>query len=494
MTLTAASGAAHRGPFAVPPDDGAGDSTRLRPGAATGEPSGVARWTSHDLREVLDRLTHLDPDVDDAERLAQVEALESIKGAAAAAQAAVARDFDASQREAQAVAGVPASRRGRGVGEQYGLARRESPARGARLLGLARVLPELPHTQAALAAGEITEWKATLVARATATLSLDDRLGVDAELAGRLGALSNREVEAGARAIAYRRDPAAFVDLARRAEAGRYVNVRPAPDLMAYVTAYLPMPQAVAIEAALRAAVPLTRVHDGGADRTDHQIRADVFFSRLTGRDDAHDIPWEVGLVVGEGTLLGGDDEPAEVPGFGPVPAPAVRRILRQAGGHDGFPPADDDAHVTLRRLFAGTSDGSLVARDSRARLFTGRLRRFVVGRDKSCRTPYCDGRIRDVDHARSVARGGTTSARNAQGLCARCNKAKEAPGWSAEPVDAPGFAHTVETRTPTGRRYRTHAPPLLPGRLPPRARASRADDEADEHTHARSAGWAESC
>ncbi|MDQ6755169.1 MAG: hypothetical protein M3017_17645, partial [Actinomycetota bacterium] len=45
------------------------------------------------------------------------------------------------------------------------------------------------------------------------------------------------------------------------------------------------------------------------------------------------------------------------------------------------------------------------------------------------------------------------------QGLCERCNQAKEAPGWSSRP--RPGPRHTVETRTPTGHTYRSTAPPL---------------------------------
>ncbi len=83
----------------------------------------------------------------DVERIDQLGLLESIKHACAGAQASVAVAFDASQREAQAAAGVPARQRGMGVAAQVALARRESPSRGARHLGLARALVhEMPHT------------------------------------------------------------------------------------------------------------------------------------------------------------------------------------------------------------------------------------------------------------------------------------------------------------------------------------------------------------
>jgi hypothetical protein len=70
--------------------------------------------------------------------------------------------FDAAQRAAQAQPrGVPAAQRGRGVAEEVGLARRESPPRGRLHRGLAKVLDtELPCTAAAFAAGRITEWRA----------------------------------------------------------------------------------------------------------------------------------------------------------------------------------------------------------------------------------------------------------------------------------------------------------------------------------------------
>ncbi|MCI0139955.1 HNH endonuclease, partial [Arthrobacter bambusae] len=75
--------------------------------------------------------------VDRAELIDQLRALEDLKSAAAAAQARIAVAFDAVQRSADAAAGVPADERGRGVAAQVALARRESPAKGSRLLGLA---------------------------------------------------------------------------------------------------------------------------------------------------------------------------------------------------------------------------------------------------------------------------------------------------------------------------------------------------------------------
>jgi hypothetical protein len=119
-------------------------------------------------------------DVDDGQRIDLLRRLEELKSAAAATQACVTVAFARSQRAAQAAAGVPARKLGAGVGAQVALARRDSAARGARHLGLAHALVhEMPHTLAALEAGVLTEWRATLIVRESACLSVEDRATVE---------------------------------------------------------------------------------------------------------------------------------------------------------------------------------------------------------------------------------------------------------------------------------------------------------------------------
>lgn len=135
---------------------------------------------------------------------------------------------------AQAAArGVPRERRGRGVAHQVALARRVPPHRGQRLTGLATVLVrEMPCTLAALRAGVITEWSATLLARETACLSLPDRRQVDQVLCGDLEQAERtgpRELGERAAALAAQADPAAFATRRSRAEADRHVTVRRHP-------------------------------------------------------------------------------------------------------------------------------------------------------------------------------------------------------------------------------------------------------------------------
>ena len=243
----------------------------------------------------------------DVERVEQLAALERLKAAASAAQARVAVALDASQRAAHRRAGLPKRRVGAGIAAQVGLARRDSPVKGARHLGLARALVgELPHTLAALSAGETSEWRATLIARETACLTREDRTRVDAELAARpggIGALGDREAAAEARRIGYRLDPHAVTNRTARAHSERRVTLRPAPDTMACLSGLLPAAQGVAVYAALtRHADTLRGAGDG---RSRGQLMADTLVERVTGQTTAAAVPVEIHLVMTDTTLLG---------------------------------------------------------------------------------------------------------------------------------------------------------------------------------------------
>ncbi|MGH3509053.1 MAG: DUF222 domain-containing protein [Nocardioidaceae bacterium] len=444
--------------------------------------------TTTELGSWVAALAGLDAGVGDAERIDQLRLLEQVKGACAAAQARISVAFADSQRAAQEAEGVPSEQLGRGIGAQVALARRDSAHRGGRHLGLAQALVnELPHTLAALTAGVIGEWRATLVARETACLSADDRRAVDAALAslpGGLPALGDRGTERAARTLAYRIDPHAVVARASKASADRRVTLRPAPDTMSLLTGLLPCAQGVAAYAALTGIADRLRAE--GDSRSRGQIMADTLVERVTGQATAEAVPIEVQLVVTDESLYGSNDdvsrptgagacgaaeEPAQLLGYGPIPAGLARRLLLpvadQSQGARSDPwDGSDEPHtsheiertrVWLRRLYARPADGVLVAMDSRRRIFDDGLRRMLIARDRLCRTPWCGAPIRHVDHVVAHADGGATSIDNGQGLCQACNHAKQASGWRARrPTDG-----SVVTTTPTGHPYRSHPPPL---------------------------------
>ncbi len=402
---------------------------------------------------MFDELLVAEPTTDESVLVARIAEFERMKAAAAAGQARETATLDAVRRSAEAAAGVSAARRGRGLASEVALARRDSPNRGGRHLGFAKALVnEMPHTLAALAAGVLSEWRATLIVRESACLDLEDRRTLDAELcadvAG-LEGLGDARIAAAAKTIAYRLDPHAIVDRAVRAESERTVTIRPAPDTMTYLTALLPMTQGVAVYAALRRAAD-TR----GDGRGRGHVMADTLVERVTGRPAEVPVPVAVNLVLTDESLLAGDTAPARVAGYGPVPAAIARRLIGSAVG-------DRRSRATLRRLYKHPRSGALLTMESRARTFPKGLATFIDLRDDTCRTPYCDASIRHHDHATPDARGGATTATNGLGECEACNYAKEAPGWQVTTTVDDTGCHHAEFTTPTGARHHSKAPPL---------------------------------
>jgi len=404
---------------------------------------------------MFDILTAIDPMADQSALIERIAELERIKSAAAAGQARAAAALDTARRAAEAASGVPAGQRGRGVASEIALARRDSPARGSRHLGFAKALVhEMPHTLAALECGTLSEWRATLIVRESACLDVADRRVLDAELCADpvgLDGMGDARVATAAKAIAYRLDPHAVVDRAARAENERAVTIRPAPDTMTYLTALLPVAQGVSVYAALR------READTRCDgRSRGQVMADTLVERITGREATVPTPIAVSLVLSDETLLGGDSAPADICGYGPIPAAVARAMVSRA-------VADRRSRATLRRLYAHPRSGAVVAMESRARLFPRGLAAFIEVRDQRCRTPYCDAPIRHRDHAQPWAEGGPTSADNGLGLCERCNYTKEGAGWRVSTSTDETQTHTAEFTTPTGKSYRSEAPPRAP-------------------------------
>ncbi|MGB0436325.1 MAG: HNH endonuclease [Mycobacterium sp.] len=375
-----------------------------------------------------------------------------MKSAAAAGQARATALWAQKRRAAEAAAGIPAGKRGRGLAGEVALARHDAPVRGGTHLGMAKALvEEMPHTLAALAAGVLSEWRATLIVRESACLSVQHRRELDAQLCAetsRLRGWGNARVAAEAKKIACELDVAAVVDRSAHAATDRCVTIRPAPDTMTYVTALLPVAAGVAVYAALKRAADTTF-----DERSRGQIMADTLVEHVTGRAAQAPVSVALNLVMSDTTLFGGGHAPAWLDGYGPVPAQIACTLAGDA-------VTDPSANASLRRLYRHPRSGQLVAMESRSRIFPKGLAHFIGLRDQTCRKPYCDAPIRHRDHAVPHREGGPTSAINALGLCEACNYTKEAPGWTATTTEQRG-EHLAEFTTPTAATYQSSAPPL---------------------------------
>ena len=421
------------------------------------------------LRAMLDSLSGVDGDRGeigprvDGVRVDMLGLLEQVKGAAAAAQARVTLAFEQSQLAQQDAAGVRREQGGRGIADQVALARGCAASQGSRHLGFAKAMAEMPHTLALLDEGRITEWTATLLVRETATLIIEDRQRVDERLCAmtvdtHTGEVAEplvldwtpRRVERAARALAVELDPEAAVRRAAKATGERRVTIRPTPDTMTYVTALVPVAQGVATWANLSTSAK--GIKAAGDQRSESQIMADLFVTRLTGQPTAEAVPMEIQMTMTPDALVGPSEQPAAI-GDAVLPAQIARDLVLR-----------DDAPRWLRRLFTDPVTGTIVEREPhRHRFFPTRDARFLDVRDQRCRHPFCDSPICDHDHVVRVADGGLTTRANGQGLCEGHNLVKELPGWRARVVDPNPGRHTVEVTTPTGHRYRSRAPSGLP-------------------------------
>ncbi len=414
---------------------------------------------------MFESLFDFDADADEAALRGVVEQLERLKAAAAAAQARATEAWVTQRHAAEAAAGVPRTKRGRGLAGEVALSRRVAPKRGGQHLGLATALVrEMPHTLAALESGILNEWRATLIVKESACLSLEHRRQLDAELCSdtsKLEGWGDKRIAAEAKKITVRLDVEAVVERNAMAAKDRCVWIRPAPDTMVYVTALLPVTQGVSVYASLKREADTT--FDG---RTRGQVMADTVVERVTGCPAESPVPVALNLVMADTTLAGDDNEPAWLDGYGPVPAGFACKMVSDAA-------IDDATKVALRRLYRHPDSGQLVAMESRSRIFPKGLAAFIGLRDQTCRTPYCDAPVRHRDHAQPAREQGRTSALNGLGTCEACNYAKEAPGWRVRTHEQHGRHHATFT-TPTGATYRSTAPPL-PG-PPSRRRLSVAE------------------
>ena len=384
----------------------------------------------------------------EAAAIDQVRALEEVKAAAAAAQARLTAHLHAERTRREAAEGVPARKRGAGLGAEVALARRVSPHQGNRHLGVALALTrEMPATMAALSSGQISEWRATIMVKETAVLTVEHRAEVDRQLAPHLTGSGWGDQQLGdqAKRIGYRLDPGSALRRVRGATTDRRVSLRPAPDTMSYLTGHLPVAQGVACQTALTREADTRKA--AGDPRSRGQIMADTLVERLTGQTHATGTPVEIELVMTDKTLLAGSEEPAHLVGYGTLPAQSARTLVRDA----------DQAWV--RRLFTHPTSGLLVAMDSRRRRFEGQLRHQLVLINDTCATPGCDAPVRHADHPTPVRDGGTTSLDNAAGLCEACNYTKDLPGWTATVHTMSDGTRVLDLVSPTGHRQHSRAP-----------------------------------
>ena len=204
-----------------------------------------------------------------------------------------------------------------------------------RALRLRRLLPLF---KAAFARGEISEYDADQLVRATDCCDDPGTLTrVQEKAVANRDAKTATELRRFARKVLDRLDPAAATRRARKARSEADVTLHPGEDGTAAVIVDQPLEDAMIVKAAADAFA--MRAKQGGDPRRIGVLRAEgltrLCADFLTGQSTLPGAaprsggrPIEIGIVVGLRTALGIDDLPGEVPAAGLVPREDVARLI----------------------------------------------------------------------------------------------------------------------------------------------------------------------
>ena len=337
------------------------------------------------------------------------------------------------------------------VREDVACALRLSAGTAADRLELAVELTNrLPDTLALLERGETTVHHARHLAESVCALDAASATVVESQVLAGAAHQNLAAFKRSVRRAVLAADPRGAEQRHDAARADRRVALTPTTDGMAELWALLPAEGAASLMAAVQS---LADGAEPGDPRTADQRRADALVElgccALSGQSRAgSDLPRQHGMrpavqvTVALSTLLGLDDQPGELDGYGPLPAGLVRRISHDPTG-------------TWRRLV--TDDrGRLVDRGRTTYRPPRDLTEHVIAQDRTCRFPGCHRAARrcDLDHVVDWSHGGSTDRCNLQCLCPRHHAAKHDAEWRAVTRDD-GDTDWV---SPTGHRYRSPA------------------------------------
>jgi hypothetical protein len=334
------------------------------------------------------------------------------------------------------------------VGAALGLS---SGSARVRVEGARRLTESLPRCRAAMAAGDLTLQHLWAIVEAIADLDADAIALVDERVASKIRGQSwsafrrtlRRAVLAAAPDLAEALHGSAADD--RRVELSYYEN-----DGMAEIRAVMTAVDAHTVWLGLNSAADAARLADqaAGLDRRGiDACRADALCEwamAQLARPEAptkHGRPVEIQVVIDLPSLLGLAENPAELNGFGPIPASIARELAVDA---------------KWRRLVVEPVTGHLLDFGSVVYRPPQELADYIVARDRRCRFPGCNrkGAYCDIDH-NDPAPHGPTSSHNCCCLCRRHHRLKTFGGWQVEMRED----FTCVWTSPSGRRF--YVPPL---------------------------------
>ncbi|WP_256041359.1 HNH endonuclease signature motif containing protein [Cryobacterium sp. SO1] len=191
--------------------------------------------------------------------------------------------------------------------------------------------------------------------------------------------------------------------------------------------------------------------------RTLDQLRADItralLLDGITPDGMGAGIRGTVMITVPVLTLLGLDEEPATLEGYGPISP----EMARQIAGHA----------PSFTRLLTHPETGVVLSLGKTQHKNTTAMKKWLRVRDETCRFPGCSrpAVTSDIDHTHDWADGGTTDCDNLAHLCEPHHRLKHLTHWRV--TQEPGGI--LLWTSPGKRSYRTDpANPMGPPRPQP--------------------------
>src|SRR5882724_4412178 len=324
--------------------------------------------------------------------------------------------------------------------EQVGAALRLSPGHAADRLAVGRTLVDrLPATMGLLEGGEITYLHAKKLAEAVLPFNAKTTGEVEERVLRRAADQTVGQFTASVRRAVIAADPRRAEQRHTDALAERRVVVIPQPDGMAELWAWLPAEGAALVKTVLDSLASTKTPGDG---RVIDQRRADALidvFARVIGDPtlpEHHGHRPAIHVTIAASTLLGCDELPAELDGYGPITAATARRIASDETG-------------TWRRLLTDPATGQLLEYGRSTYRPPRNLADHVIARDKTCVFPHCrrPARLCDLDHREAWCTGGYTGEHNLHPLCERHHYAKHNADWHVRRTQDGAYHWTAPTR-----------------------------------------------
>jgi hypothetical protein len=343
-------------------------------------------------------------------------------------------------------------------------------------IDVARILTNhLPATCEALANGDISPSHATLIARETSEaikrgIATDDLLRIENKALSHAEFHTPAQVGRKLRTLIAQVSPENFEEIVSIARDTRSVRMYPESDGMATVIALLPAEDAQTVMLAINSLIscrkernqdgkPSTSVfgniagdsidvnsffpgvnHSGARSGVQEDIRLDRrtieakradalteicgdLLARIATDYQPHRRPVSINITMDLPTALGLAENPAQLAGYGPIPASVARALSSDA---------------KWRRFVTDPISGNLLDYGRETYLPPQQLVDFLTARDRTCRFPSCSqpARVTDIDHAQPWEEGGRTSAANLGLLCRRHHRMKTHDGWKLESHD----------------------------------------------------------